>query len=127
MSARSTDTTLQAMQKVLGEPVAAGLSDSQWVREAESVAKSGRWEAANSCGAYGARLCRPALWHTIGTLAAPKCHLAPRLRTTKSLCLIWTPPRWRVTSSFRHRGAVAVLYPAYICSASTLRGPDEIR
>src|ERR1700730_18749921 len=39
------------------------------------------------CGAYGARLYRPALWHTIGTLAAPKCHQAPRLRTTKSLCL----------------------------------------
>jgi len=26
-----------------------------------------------------------------------------------------------------HRGAVAVLYPAYVCSVSTLRGPDEIR
>ena len=42
------------------------------------------WNCQHHCRA---RLYRPALWHTIGALAAPKCHQAPRLRTTKSLCL----------------------------------------
>ncbi len=40
MWARSTDATLQAMQKVLGEPVAAGLSDRAWKVRTQLMAVS---------------------------------------------------------------------------------------